>query len=104
MTINFINIRQWAEDKGIHHPDGVHRQFVKLGEEQGELAQSILKGDQAGIQDGIGDCVVVLTILAQQHGLKIEDCIQSVWDIISKRTGKTVDGVFVKDVQAGGEE
>lgn len=97
MTINFINIRQWAEQKHIHTYEGRFRQFAKLGEEQGELAKAILTSDQAAIKDGIGDCVVVLTILAQQHGIKIEDCIDSVWGIISKRTGKTVDGVFHKD-------
>ena len=97
MTINFINIRQWAAEKGIDKPEGIYKQFTKLGEEQGELAKAILTSDQAGVKDGIGDCVVVLTILAQQHGLRIEDCIESVWNIISKRTGKTIDGVFVKE-------
>ena len=97
MTINFINIRQWAAEKGIDKPEGIHRQFTKLSEEHGELAKAILAGDIEAIKDGIGDNVTVLTILAQQHGLNIEDCIESVWNIISKRTGKTIDGVFVKD-------
>lgn len=97
MTTRFIDIRHWAEQKQIHKYEGRFRQFTKLGEEQGELAKAILSSDQAGIKDGIGDCVVVLTILAQQHGIKIEDCIESVWGIISQRTGKTVEGVFVKD-------
>ena len=28
---------------------------------------------------------------------KLEDCLESAYNVISKRTGKMVDGVFVKD-------
>jgi len=40
---------------------------------------------------------VVLILLSEIAGLKYEDCLQGAYDIISKRTGRMVDGTFVKD-------
>ena len=31
------------------------------------------------------------------QGLKLVDCLESAYNVISKRTGKMVDGQFVKD-------
>jgi hypothetical protein len=45
----------------------------------------------------IGDCVVVLTNLAALKGYTIEECINSAYSVIAKRTGKMVNGTFVKD-------
>ena len=41
--------------------------------------------------------VVVLTNMAHLGGTKIEECIDSAYKVISKRTGKMVNGTFVKD-------
>ena len=41
--------------------------------------------------------VVVLTNLAELLGLTIEECVESAYDVISKRTGKMENGTFVKD-------
>ena len=41
--------------------------------------------------------VVVLTNLAHLEGVKIETCIETAYDVISKRTGKMINGTFVKD-------
>jgi len=40
---------------------------------------------------------VVLTNLAHQRGVYIESCIHTAYDVISKRTGKMINGTFVKD-------
>ena len=61
------------------------------------LAKDLLKDDQPEVIDAIGDMVVVLTNLAHQRGVNIEACIQSAYDVISKRKGKMVNGTFVKD-------
>ena len=47
--------------------------------------------------DGIGDCAVVLIILAAQNGLTFEECLDHAWDEIKGRTGKLEDGLFKKD-------
>ena len=41
--------------------------------------------------------VVVLTNLAAIEGLQIEGCIDSAYNVINKRTGKMINGTFVKD-------
>lgn len=93
----FETIRQWAEEKGIFEKGDVKTQCIKLFEEAGELSKAILKNDEPEIIDAIGDCVVVLTNLAKLRGLKIEDCINSAYQIISKRKGKMSNGTFVKE-------
>jgi len=70
---------------------------IELQEEAGELAKALLKNDRPEIIDAIGDIAVVLTNLAHLEGLKIEDCIQTAYDVISKRQGKMVNGTFVKN-------
>jgi NTP pyrophosphatase (non-canonical NTP hydrolase) len=98
-TVNnkFDLIRQWAKDRGIYDKGNSHTQYVKLIEEAGELAKALLKKDKPEIVDAIGDMVVVLTNLAHQEGFAIESCIDSAYDVINKRTGKMINGTFVKD-------
>ena len=93
----FDLIRQWAKDRGIYDKGNSHTQYVKLIEEAGELAKALLKKDKPEIVDAIGDMVVVLTNLAHQEGFAIESCIDSAYDVINKRTGKMINGTFVKD-------
>lgn len=93
----FQKIRSWAENRGIYDKGDVKTQYVKLLEETGELAKSILKNDDEEFVDAIGDCVVVLTNLAKLKGYEIEDCIDHAYTIISKRQGQMVNGTFVKN-------
>ena len=95
--VTFEDIRQWAQEKGIYDSGDLKTQTLKLVEESGELAQAVLNNDLPEIEDAIGDAVVVLTSIAHLAGLKIEDCMQAAYDVITKRTGKMVDGTFVKD-------
>ena len=93
----FNRIRTWAETRGLYEKGNVMVQYVKLQEEAGELAKALLKDDQPEVIDAIGDMVVVLTNLAHQRGVYIETCIQSAYEVINKRTGKMINGTFVKD-------
>ncbi len=93
----FDLIRSWAAERGIYQTGNSHTQYVKLMEEAGELAQALLKKDKPEIQDAIGDMVVVLTNLAYQEGFEIEDCIDAAYTEIAARTGKMINGTFVKD-------
>jgi NTP pyrophosphatase (non-canonical NTP hydrolase) len=93
----FTKIRMWALDRGIYDTSTIDKQYLKLSEEMGELAQGILKRKPEEITDAIGDMVVVLTGIAHFNNTTIEDCIQSAYDVISKRTGKMVNGTFLKD-------
>jgi NTP pyrophosphatase (non-canonical NTP hydrolase) len=93
----FENIRDWARTRGLYDKGDTMTQYVKLQEEAGELAKALLKDDQPEVIDAIGDMVVVLTNLAHQRGVHIETCIAEAYKVISKRTGKMINGTFVKD-------
>jgi len=95
----FQLIREWAKERGLYDKGNATTQYVKLQEEAGELAKALLKNDQPEVIDAIGDMVVVLTNLAYMRGVNIESCISSAYDVISKRTGKMVNGTFVKDIE-----
>jgi NTP pyrophosphatase (non-canonical NTP hydrolase) len=92
----FDLIRFWAKDKGIYAKGNSHTQYVKLMEEAGELAAALLNNDKAEVVDAIGDMVVVLTNLAHLEGLVIEDCIDTAYNVIARRTGVMHNGTFVK--------
>ena len=93
----FDCIRAWADERGLYDKGDPKTQYIKLMEETGEIGRAILKEDTNEIVDGIGDAVVVLTNLAELIGVPIEECIQSAYDVIAERTGKMVNGTFVKD-------
>lgn len=92
-------IRQWAHDRNLIEGSTTQQQFVKLIEEVGELAESIAKSRFDDFKDAIGDCFVVLTILAAQNNLEIEDCIASAWNEIKDRKGKLVNGIWIKEAE-----
>ena len=93
----FELIRNWADERGIYKNGDTKTQLIKLYEEAGELSQGVLKDNKDDIIDAIGDCVVVLTNLAELADVSIETCIRSAYDEISGRTGKMINGTFVKD-------
>ena len=93
----FQLIRDWAGERGLYTRGDTKTQFCKLMEEAGELGRAVLKNDDKEFMDAIGDMVVVLTNLAHLGNTTIEECIDTAYKVISKRTGKMVNGTFVKD-------
>ena len=93
----FDKIRDWAEERGLYAKGDTKTQALKLMEEAGEICRAVLKNDHDQIIDGIGDCVVVLTNLAELINVPIEDCIDVAYDEIKNRKGKMVNGTFKKD-------
>jgi len=93
----FQPIRDWARDKEILKKGDPKTQLIKLFEETGELSDAVLKNNKEEISDAIGDSVIVLTNLAYMYDMCIEDCIEDAFRIVNKRTGKIINGTFVKD-------
>ena len=93
----FDLIRDWADERGLYENGDIKTQALKLVEEVGETCRAILKEDHKEVIDGIGDCVVVLTNLAELVGVPIEDCIDAAYDEIKNRKGKMVNGTYKKD-------
>lgn len=95
--MTFDLIRKWAYERNLIDGATRHAQMLKMTEEVGELASCIAKGKEEIVIDSIGDCVVVLTILAEQSGIKIERCIDLAYEQIKDRKGKMINGIFVKE-------
>lgn len=98
MNLNELtkNIEQWAFDRGLTGGDP-HKQVLKLGEEFGELCEAFTKERYGQAIDSIGDMFVVLTILARQIDISLEECVQVAYGEIKDRKGVMVNGVFVKE-------
>ena len=96
-TDRFQLIRDWAYDRGLYNEGDTKTQYCKLMEEAGELGRAILKEDNEEFVDAIGDMVVVLTNLAHLGGVSIEHCIDSAYKEIKGRSGKMINGTFVKN-------
>ena len=94
---HFDLIRTWANERGLYDGGDPKTQALKLVEEVGETCRAILKEDAPEMIDGIGDCVVVLTNLAELIGTPIEECIARAYDEIKDRKGKMANGTYVKD-------
>jgi len=104
---------QWAKDKGILEKATPLDQAKKTYEELHELIEALevqeddvsdyynVKGKLVNtneeILDALGDILVTIIIQAEMQGLKLEDCLESAYNVISKRTGSMQNGQFVKD-------
>lgn len=91
-------VEVWAEEKGILSKATPMAQALKTLEECTELCTAINANDRPEIIDAMGDIMVTLIIQARMQDLSLEDCLESAYNVIAKRTGKMVNGQFVKDV------
>lgn len=126
-TMNYEELSKavikWGEDKSIFSKSTPLRQLDKTQEELSETREALeklLTLDERGLQlefdfvecfdsgreeadileevkDGIGDMLVTIILLAKMVNMDSVDCLQAAYDIIKMRTGKMVDGQFVKD-------
>ena len=92
-----VKVLEWAKERGILIPENATKQMLKLTEEVGELAGAIAKNNKTDQIDAIGDIQVVLIILSEQLGINYKEALKSAYNVIKNRTGKTVNGIFIKD-------
>lgn len=97
MDLLIENVRLWASAKGILTNGTVEKQALKTLEECGELVLAVGQNNKDEIIDSIGDILVTLIIQCEMQDLRLEDCLESAYNVISKRTGKMVNGTFIKD-------
>lgn len=97
LTSEFEPIREWAEGKGIYEKGDPKTQTLKLMEEAGELAKSVINDDIRETEDAIGDCVIVLVSVAELCGLSFEECVNKAYQVIKNRKGRMENGSFIKD-------
>ncbi len=112
-TMNFeelkTKVEEWADDKDLLHEENADKQFMKFIEEVFEFKREIdisnlrrLVGDNKDfisrdINLEMGDIFVTLIILCNQLHIDCVECLQLAYEKISKRRGKTIDGIFVKE-------
>lgn len=90
-------VRVWGKAKGIlPNPDPM-AQWEKTQEEVDELKEAILANDHDAVIDAIGDIMVTLNMQTQAWNTSLSECFWEAYKVISKRTGKMIDGKFVKD-------
>lgn len=90
-------VEEWAKNKGILDKATPMAQALKTLEETTELCTAINANDKTEIIDAMGDIMVTLIIQAKMQDITLEECLESAYNVISKRTGKMVNGQFVKD-------
>jgi NTP pyrophosphatase (non-canonical NTP hydrolase) len=89
-------VTEWADDRDLLDQDP-RSQMLKVIEEVGETASALAKLNEDALKDGIGDTFVTLIILAAQCDMDPTDCLQTAYNEIKNRKGKTVNGTFQKE-------
>jgi NTP pyrophosphatase (non-canonical NTP hydrolase) len=88
---------EWAANKGILEKATTAAQANKTMEECQELIDAIQDNNREEIADALGDILVTIIIQAKMQNMSLVECLEGAYNIIAKRTGKMVDGQFVKD-------
>jgi NTP pyrophosphatase (non-canonical NTP hydrolase) len=93
-----MDIVRWAEMRKIIPNSNPQTQLLKAISEMGELADSTIKNDREGIEDGIGDVMVCLIVYCALQDMNLTNCMQVAYDVIKNRKGTLLsNGVFVKE-------
>ena len=90
-------VLRWADAREIFKHGTPEGQALKTIEEANELLAAIRAHDRDEIIDAIGDVLVTVIIQAEMQDIAPQACLRKAYEVISKRTGKMKDGVFVKD-------
>lgn len=96
---------EWAYDKDLLHSENANTQFMKFIEEVFEFKTEfdisyyqgkVSKNYWDNLNLEMGDIFVTLIILCKQLGLDPLMCLDMAYKKICKRTGKTINGQFIK--------
>ena len=100
-------IIKWAKDRDLLHRKNAPKQFLKCIEEIFEFKSEMdqvervehkklkeIYTDRMKLE--MGDIFVTLIILCEQLGIDVIECLGRAYIKIEKRSGKTINGTFVK--------
>ena len=91
------DVIMWGKEKNLIKKENSYKQFCKVVEEVAEVGTALNNKDEEELIDAIGDSTVTLILLAAQNNLDFEMCLITAYNVIKDRTGKTENGVFVKN-------
>jgi NTP pyrophosphatase (non-canonical NTP hydrolase) len=93
-----MKILQWSEARRIIPNSTPSTQLLKCMSELGELVDATIKGDKAGIADGVGDVMVTLVNYCALQNIDLVQCMGLAYDEIKHRKGTLLaNGVFVRE-------
>ena len=97
------DVKDWSDSKEIPAKSTYLHQLEKFNEEVGELNKELLlyhagNSEQYKVCLELGDCLVTLinVLYLMNDNLTLTDCLRAAYNKISKRSGKLIDGKFVK--------
>lgn len=112
-------ILDWSDTKDLLHSENADTQFMKFVEEAFEFKTEMdiwnlykkfkhsenIERDFSieeverwkNLKLEMGDIFVTLIILCEQLGIDPTECLSMAYEKISKRKGKTINGIFVKE-------
>lgn len=97
-------VKIWGDMKGIDNSSSSPlAQVEKTQEELDELfsaLEDLERGSGKALEeviDAIGDIQVTLIMVCNLLNLNYDSCLEQAYEVISKRSGKMVDGKFVKE-------
>lgn len=114
--MNFIQlgelVLEWADEKDLLHEENADKQFMKFIEEVFEFKTELdiyrifgyVDLNFENMKTEMGDIFVTLIILCKQLGISPSECLDLAYNKISKRKGKTINGIFVKEEDLRGDE
>lgn len=100
-NIDFIEL--WKNAKGVEVNVSVKSVVARVNSiliELGKIAGSLARGKDESdkvVQYSIFRLIPTLDALSKENGLTSKECLEMAYNVISKRKGQMVDGVFVKE-------
>lgn len=91
--IEFLDLWEHADAFYSHDENDI---LVALGVISGHLAKN-KSNSVEGIRFAIFKMILSLKHLATKEGLESSECLEMAYNVIAKRKGKMIDGVFVKE-------
>jgi len=94
----------WAYERGIYEKSTEYTRLEKVWEEMYELKEAMLplSGREQILEEiklEAGDVIVTLINLLHPLNLNLQICLDAAYEKIKNRTGKMIDGQFVRDKQ-----
>ncbi|SUJ18728.1 Uncharacterised protein [Sphingobacterium spiritivorum] len=96
VNVTLIILKKLAEAKQVDGDLANSRVFMAINWIV-EIFSKVTKNKDVGLD--IIRAQEMLNRVAQENGLTLEQCTQSAYEVISKRTGAMQNGVFVKDAE-----
>lgn len=90
-------VEEWGHSKGILPDPDPTVQCCKTLEEVTELMMATVWNNEEEAKDAVGDVIVTLIMVSGAYNFTVQEALESAYNVISKRTGKMVNGQFVKD-------